>query len=109
VYALCLTAAAETYHHWKVFTHGPAGVCIEFKKDALQQSVGKFEGLKANSVIYKKSGEMRGKQPDVEQLPFLKREAFRDENEFRLVYAAGEDKATPCRVSVPLLPSRGWF
>lgn len=102
VYALCLTAAAETYHHWKVFTHGPAGVCIEFNKDALQQSVGEFRGLKANSVIYKKIGELKVDRPDVEQLPFLKRVAFKDENEFRLIYAPTGDKATPCRVSVPL-------
>ena len=33
--ALCFTESDETYHHWRVFTHGSDGVCIHFKREAL--------------------------------------------------------------------------
>jgi hypothetical protein len=49
-YALCLTEASETYHHWKVFTSGANGVCIEFKKEALIKFAEKVSGLRAESV-----------------------------------------------------------
>jgi hypothetical protein len=35
VLALCFTESDETYHHWKVFSHGKDGVCIEFDKPRL--------------------------------------------------------------------------
>jgi hypothetical protein len=35
VLALCFTTAPETYHHWRVFSHGGDGVCIEFDHQKL--------------------------------------------------------------------------
>ena len=35
VLALCFAETTETYHHWRVFSHGADGVCIEFDKDRL--------------------------------------------------------------------------
>ena len=32
VLALCFAETAETYHHWRVFSHGADGVCLEFNK-----------------------------------------------------------------------------
>ena len=36
--ALCLTESPETYHHWKIFSSGSSGVCIEFFKDSLKKT-----------------------------------------------------------------------
>jgi hypothetical protein len=33
--ALCFSKKRETFHHWKIFSGGPAGVCVEFDKDML--------------------------------------------------------------------------
>ena len=30
VLALCFTESSETYFHWKVYSDGPSGICIEF-------------------------------------------------------------------------------
>lgn len=87
-YALCLTGAKETYHHWKVFTTGSSGVCIEFYKDTLLNHIGKLPELRAQSVQYKTIGKIKKQPPGEEQLPFLKHWAFRDECEFRIFFSA---------------------
>jgi hypothetical protein len=33
VLVLCFAEACETYHHWKAFSHGEEGVCVEFDKE----------------------------------------------------------------------------
>jgi hypothetical protein len=30
VLALCFSSEREKYHHWRVFSHGASGVCVEF-------------------------------------------------------------------------------
>jgi len=35
VLALCFAEASETYHHWRVFSSGGDGVCIEFDRPKL--------------------------------------------------------------------------
>jgi hypothetical protein len=35
VLALCFSQTAETYHHWRVFSSGPSGVCIVFDREQL--------------------------------------------------------------------------
>ena len=76
VYALCLAEAAETYHHWRVFSHGSGGACVEFDKDMLLKSVKKIDGLKAKYVNYKTIVNLRDLNPRKHELPFLKRYAF---------------------------------
>lgn len=100
-YALCLAEAAETYHHWKVFTTGSSGVCIEFKKDALIAHAQKVVGLRAEKVSYRTLKQLRTTRPTTDQLPFLKRHAFGDESEFRLFVARNEMPGSPIRFAVP--------
>lgn len=100
-YALCLAETVETYHHWKVFTSGSNGVCIEFKKSDLVAHASKVEGLRAENVIYRTIRELHQTEPTLAQLPFLKRQAFVDEQEFRLFVARREAFAGPIRFAVP--------
>ena len=44
------------------------------------------KGLRYDSVEYHTIKELRQKKRKIEELPFIKRRAFRDEKEFRLVY-----------------------
>ena len=53
IYALCLAEAFETYHHWRVFSNGSGGVCIEFDKDKLIAEVADVPGLRAETVQYR--------------------------------------------------------
>src|SRR5438046_2646856 len=39
ILALCFASCPETFHHWKVFSSGSCGVCVEFDKNVLLASV----------------------------------------------------------------------
>ncbi len=101
-YALCLANASETYHHWRVFSHGGSGVCIEFDKDKLLSAVKTIPGLRAEDVKYKTIDALRSCAPLQDDLPFLKRHAFIDEREFRLFYGSQSKGAPVLRIPVPL-------
>lgn len=88
VLALCFAESEETYHHWRVFSHGADGVCLEFDKQALLTT---FEGqkqIRLGGVNYRQIKTLKARaEIDVEELPFLKRLPYQDEKEFRIVYA----------------------
>jgi len=101
VYALCLADCAETYHHWRVFSHGSSGACIQFKRKEFLTAISKVEGLRSEAVSYKTINELRRVKPALNELPFLKRFAFQNEGEFRLFYTS-ETKEPPIqRIPVP--------
>jgi Protein of unknown function (DUF2971) len=87
VLALCFAERAETYHHWRVFSHGSDGVCIEFDKDKLLSTFKNDKHIRQSYVSYKMLRELsKMKAVDVDELPFLKRYPYEDECEYRVVY-----------------------
>lgn len=92
VLALCFAEAPETYHHWKVFSSGMDGVCLEFNKDEFLSRLPNDGSLQSRSVIYKKIEEIGSGELDLEELPFLKRYPYRDEKEFRLLYVDNDEE-----------------
>jgi hypothetical protein len=101
-YALCLADASETYHHWRVFSHGGSGVCIEFDRGKLLTAVRAIPGLRAEEVKYKTIDSLRLCAPSRDDLPFLKRHAFAAESEFRLFYGSLKKGPPVMRIPVPL-------
>jgi hypothetical protein len=101
VYALCLADCAETYHHWRVFSHGSGGACIQFKREEFLNAITEEDGLRSEGVTYKTINELRRAKPSLEDLPFLKRYAFQNEGEFRLFYAQKAKGPPIHRISVP--------
>ena len=85
--ALCFSQVQETYHHWKVFAPGASGVCIEFLKTELLDQLESI-GLVHRQVEYKTVKQLRPLSRDKGMLPFLKRNAFVDESEYRVVYGS---------------------
>jgi hypothetical protein len=87
VLALCFAAQTQKFHHWKVFTKGSNGVCIRFNKDKLISELKNNEkNLLAQTVNYRTVAELKKDPPTLSRLPFLKRKAFSDEREFRVIY-----------------------
>jgi hypothetical protein len=86
VLALCFTTKRETFHHWKVFSNGPSGVCVEFDRQRLIKGMSKEKGFRLGTVVYKYIYELEVEKPRREDWPFLKRKPFEDEGEFRIVY-----------------------
>lgn len=87
VLALCFTENAETYHHWRVFSHGADGACIEFDKDRLLTIWEGQDTVRTGAIAYKEIRQLRGQAViSLEELPFIKRYPYRDEQEFRVVF-----------------------
>jgi hypothetical protein len=92
LYALCAARGEETYHHWKVFTGGgTGGACVLFKRDKLEDFLGSFDELEGTrvrfgDVKYLDLADVRRLDSnEIENLPFLKRSGFGDEDEYRIV------------------------
>jgi hypothetical protein len=90
VLALCLTDASATYHHWKVFSHGSSGVCIKFNKERLIEWA-RDHGISCGPVVYRSIKKAKEHDLPLEKWPFVKRHAFRDEREFRLIFECREE------------------
>ena len=88
VLALCFSQSVETYHHWKVFAPGSAGVCIEFDKRLLLRAMKSHGGVKTGRVDYLTIKEARALSRRTDELPFVKRAGYRPEAEFRLLYTS---------------------
>jgi hypothetical protein len=95
VAALCMTRAAETFHHWELFSSGPSGVCIQFDaakfealfSDQSKFAVGPVEYLTLNQL--KEAASQR-----VILTPFVKRKGYWAEKEFRVIGFADVDQPT---------------
>lgn len=102
VYALCLADCAETYHHWRVFSYGSGGACIQFKREAFLAAISKVNDLRSERVNYKTIEHLYEQPPSLNELPFLKRYAFQHEGEFRLFYSSKTKDSPIHRIPVPL-------
>ena len=101
VLALCFTQTTETYHQWRVFAHGPTGVCICFKRKELLAATRKTKGIRMGPVRYLKIQEVGHSRVQARHLPFLKRYPFQHEKEFRLIYESSK-KASTLDIPIPL-------
>ncbi len=101
--ALCFTEAYETYHHWKVFSPGHDGVCIVFEKSKL---VEKFKSsfsegqVRDAEVKYLSLESLKIKELSLQDLPFAKRSAYKDEKEYRFLFESHDVQSVP--VTMPI-------
>lgn len=86
VLAICFSLAGETFHQWRIFSSGSSGVCIAFDKDKLLDCFAGQAGFRHQAVVYRLVKTVKKDRPPVESLPFLKRNAFRDEKEYRIIF-----------------------
>ena len=79
----CLTSAPDRYHFWAIFGEEALGVCLWFCSEELQKDIDGDKTLQQGKVIYKHQDSM-GKIT-TEEIPFLKRKQYGDEQEFRVL------------------------
>ena len=100
VVALCLAEASETFHHWRIFTGGDSGVCIEFDKDAFVELFPDGSNFRHGPVRYMKMRDLqKATNIGLSDLPFLKRRGFSAEKEYRVI---GTTNAEVDTLSVPV-------
>ncbi|HYI64174.1 MAG TPA: hypothetical protein VEW71_04740 [Allosphingosinicella sp.] len=91
VRAACFSEEAETYHHWKVYASGATGACVIFHRKPFVQFVESTPKLRGETVTYMTKGCLQNltELPNA-KLPFIKRWAYGDEGEYRVIF---EDEA----------------
>lgn len=84
---LCMTDASSTYHHWRVYAGSPSGVQIQFNPQAFQAWVDTqpHPNMRFEKVDYPPVKRFESGRFSTDKFPFLKRRAFRDEDEYRLI------------------------
>lgn len=86
ILALCCTMATETYHHWKIFSGGTEGVYLEIDREGLESSFAGNDQIDARQVEYLKVSQLEAfTEADLDRLPFVKREGYGDEREWRIL------------------------
>jgi hypothetical protein len=115
VLALCFSTKSETFHHWKVFSDGSSGVCIEFHREHLLESItndinvtvaGHIGKFRTGDVKYKWIHELEADPPKPTDWPFIKRNAFEDEGEFRMIYESISQEGDAKAVEFDILSIR---
>lgn len=100
IYALCLTYANETVHHWNAFANGTSGCCIEFSPDKLFKILNKIDDVKHGKVDY--LGINRLGNFEVERLPYLKRLPFEPEQEYRIIATPKHEQTAAFDIKIDL-------
>ncbi len=103
VLALCCTMSSETYHHWRVFSHGMDGICIEFDRLALEASLKGRAEITAGPIEYLYIKQLAAlSKKSAGRLPFFKRDGFSDEREYRIVATLDEPARLTHEVPIEL-------
>ncbi len=103
VLASCMTMSTETYHHWKIFSGGLDGVCIEFNRPKLEADVGRRPEVRFEPVEYLLLKDLQSmSNNDVGRLPFIKRDAYGDEREWRMISTPQEENIQTWEVPISL-------
>jgi len=88
VAALCFAQETETYHHWRVFSPGSDGVCLDLDRERFLRIFARDTDVCHGLVNYEAIDSLRRSKPSVEELPYLKRLPYKHESEFRVVHTA---------------------
>jgi hypothetical protein len=67
----------------------------------LVEALSTHQGLRSDFVDYRTIDNLAENQPAIRDLPFVKRIAFKDEMEYRIIYGSKEEKFTKRDFSFP--------
>lgn len=81
--AICLTQASDRFHFWHIFGGRELGVCLWFDRKSLLQDIKQDVSLISDMVQYPPIKNLPRIRRD--EIPFTKREQYRDECEFRVL------------------------
>jgi hypothetical protein len=86
LFAICFGIDDETIHHWKAYADGVSGCCIEFDENKLLKCFDGIPEIRKGAVVYKRLSEIRNNTIAADDIPFIKRYAYRCESEYRILW-----------------------
>jgi hypothetical protein len=91
LYAACATTSSQTYHHWRVFTHGADGACMELRREPLEAALLRIPEVRFREMDYLTITEIEELDKSAApRLPFIKRGGFAAELEYRIIAEVDE-------------------
>lgn len=106
VLAVCFSERGETFHHWRIFSSGSSGVCIEFDKKRLLNGFAGLDGFRHKAVTYRLIQDLNRNKPELSSWPFLKRKPFKDEQEYRIIFESATENLRSKSVAMDLTSIR---
>jgi hypothetical protein len=104
LYAICAAVRHETYYHWRVFTPGHEGACLELWRGPLEAALRERDSTRFKEVKYLTLPQVAQLSPkDLENLPFYKRKGFDAEEEYGVIAWSGEPQAFALEFDIQLL------
>jgi len=88
LFAICFSHGDETIHHWKTFSNGSSGCCIEFDANGLFKTIDTIPNLIHGKIAYKRLSEVESTGVTTDRIPFTKRWPYRCEEEYRIIVAS---------------------
>jgi hypothetical protein len=85
VFAYCMAEGHETAHHWQVFADRGWGARMVFDRARLVEAISADPLIRHEAVGYANWRDLGASVRFPESLPFLKRQVFRAEREYRLI------------------------
>jgi hypothetical protein len=105
VFASCMAEGKETAHHWQVFADRGQGACIRFDRDRLAAAIN-VPWVSHGPVSYVAWRELTPYGYVDNRLPFVKRQVFRFEREYRVIatlpWEGSGDSKTAYALPIPL-------
>jgi hypothetical protein len=101
VLALCFADNSEKYHLWKIYAGNASGVGIVFNFRKLLANID-IDGIKSEYVDYQYIQDLEKQNLEISQLPFLKRWAFHEENEFRIIFESISEERTSKDITISI-------
>lgn len=105
VYAACFAQGYEQAHHWQIFAGDNHGLAIVFNRRRILEEIDRFavsNDILHGPVQYHNLTEIREMDPiPLDTLPFLKRDTFKSEQEYRVV-AWEEEFAADVSFAIPI-------
>ena len=91
ILALCFFQEQGKWHHWRGYADGMDGACVAFRTPELLSAVEVVPRVMHREVEYRTIMDARENGLAVDDLPFVKRKAYEDEKEYRVVYVDQEE------------------
>lgn len=101
VLALCLSMADESYHYWKVFANHPSGVCVRMRQGSLLRALRKVPGITVGIMDYRPMTAARKRALSIDEFPFVKRSAYVDEKEVRVIWESRTETNSSFALPLP--------
>jgi hypothetical protein len=101
LFAICFSHGDETIYHWKTFSNGSSGCCIEFDAPGLFKVLDGIPRLIHGKISYKKLSRVESKGVTTNRIPFTKRWPYRCEEEYRIIVTS-EDESDFFDIDIPL-------